>query len=232
MSDFFFFSFVLPPSLVDFAAVSVCMEAFLESFRFKQPPSPPPSPSAPSSTPVFSLVAAAVVVSRDAACCCSCDSTSSGSCRGAVMMSGKVIWAPPAEAGRRGGDGANGVALGEWFCTLPWNRGSLLLLLVAVLVLADGGLVAVWGGLVGACLVDTLTSLPHDMLAPLAVRCTCDPSAGCDTQLPIPTTSVPTTGQCLKIQTQKRFKRTLIYFNMDTQYAHFRGNPLYQATKR
>ena len=30
----------------------------------------------------------------------------------------------------------------------------------------------------------------------------------------------------------KRFKRTLIYFNTDTQYAHFRGNPLYQATKR
>ena len=30
----------------------------------------------------------------------------------------------------------------------------------------------------------------------------------------------------------KRFKPTLIYFNTDTQYAHFRGNPLYQATKR
>ena len=30
----------------------------------------------------------------------------------------------------------------------------------------------------------------------------------------------------------KRFKRTLIYFNTDTQYAHIRGNPLYQATKR
>ena len=29
----------------------------------------------------------------------------------------------------------------------------------------------------------------------------------------------------------KRFKRTLIYFNTDTQYAHFRENPLYQATK-
>ena len=29
-----------------------------------------------------------------------------------------------------------------------------------------------------------------------------------------------------------RFKRTLIYFNTDTQYANFRGNPLYQATKR
>ena len=31
----------------------------------------------------------------------------------------------------------------------------------------------------------------------------------------------------------KRFKRTsLIYLNTDRQYAHFRGNPLYQATKR
>ena len=34
-----------------------------------------------------------------------------------------------------------------------------------------------------------------------------------------------------KIQTQdpntKRFKRTLIYFNTDTQYVHFRENPLY-----
>ena len=30
----------------------------------------------------------------------------------------------------------------------------------------------------------------------------------------------------------KRFKRMLIYFNTDTQYAHFQGNPLYQATKR
>ena len=30
----------------------------------------------------------------------------------------------------------------------------------------------------------------------------------------------------------KRFKRTLIYFNTDIQYAHIRGNPLYQATKR
>ena len=27
----------------------------------------------------------------------------------------------------------------------------------------------------------------------------------------------------------KRFKRTLIYFNTDTQYAHFQGNPLCQA---
>ena len=30
----------------------------------------------------------------------------------------------------------------------------------------------------------------------------------------------------------KRLKRKLIYFNTDTQYAHFRGNPLYRATKR
>ena len=30
-------------------------------------------------------------------------------------------------------------------------------------------------------------------------------------------------------QNTKRFKRTLIYY--DTQYAHFQGNPLRQATK-
>ena len=29
-----------------------------------------------------------------------------------------------------------------------------------------------------------------------------------------------------------RFKRTLIYFDTDTQYANFWGNPLCQATKR
>ena len=29
----------------------------------------------------------------------------------------------------------------------------------------------------------------------------------------------------------KRFKQMLIYFNPDTQYANFWGNPLYQATK-
>ena len=28
----------------------------------------------------------------------------------------------------------------------------------------------------------------------------------------------------------RSFKRTLIYFNTDTQHANFRGNPLYQAT--
>ena len=33
-----------------------------------------------------------------------------------------------------------------------------------------------------------------------------------------------------EIQTQ-RFRRMLIYFNTDTQYAHFGGNPLYQATE-
>ena len=33
-----------------------------------------------------------------------------------------------------------------------------------------------------------------------------------------------------KIRTQKRFKRTLIYFNTDSQYANCRENPLYQAT--
>ena len=30
----------------------------------------------------------------------------------------------------------------------------------------------------------------------------------------------------------KRFKQMLIYFNTDTQYANFRGNLLYQATKQ
>ena len=30
----------------------------------------------------------------------------------------------------------------------------------------------------------------------------------------------------------KRCKQTLFYFNTNTQYAPFRGNPLYQATKR
>ena len=29
----------------------------------------------------------------------------------------------------------------------------------------------------------------------------------------------------------KLFNRTLSYFNTDTQYANFWGNPLYQATK-
>ena len=28
------------------------------------------------------------------------------------------------------------------------------------------------------------------------------------------------------------FKRTLIYYDKDIQYSHFRGNPLRQATKR
>ena len=35
-----------------------------------------------------------------------------------------------------------------------------------------------------------------------------------------------------KIQTHERFKRTFIYYDIDTQSAHFRGNPLRQATKR
>ena len=46
-------------------------------------------------------------------------------------------------------------------------------------------------------------------------------------------------GKCVQISNlyrgdpnTKRFKRTLIYFNTDTQYAHFRGNPFHQATKR
>ena len=30
----------------------------------------------------------------------------------------------------------------------------------------------------------------------------------------------------------KRFNRTLIYYDTDTQYTHFRGNPHRQATKR
>ena len=30
----------------------------------------------------------------------------------------------------------------------------------------------------------------------------------------------------------ERFKRTLIYYDTEIQYAHFRGNPLRQATKR
>ena len=35
----------------------------------------------------------------------------------------------------------------------------------------------------------------------------------------------------LRIQTHKRFKRTL-FIRTKTQSANFRGNPLYQATKR
>ena len=35
----------------------------------------------------------------------------------------------------------------------------------------------------------------------------------------------------IPILNTKRFKWTLIYFNTDTQYANFRVNPLYQATK-
>ena len=39
-------------------------------------------------------------------------------------------------------------------------------------------------------------------------------------------------GRSLLDPNTKRFKRTLIYFNTDTQYANVQGNPLYQATKR
>ena len=42
----------------------------------------------------------------------------------------------------------------------------------------------------------------------------------------------PNTRSTHKIQTYKRFKRTLIYNNTDTKSAHFRGSPLCQATKR
>ena len=35
-----------------------------------------------------------------------------------------------------------------------------------------------------------------------------------------------------KIQTHKRFKRTLIFYDIDTQSANFQSNPLRQATKR
>ena len=36
----------------------------------------------------------------------------------------------------------------------------------------------------------------------------------------------------IKIQTHKRFKRTLICYDTDIQSANFRGNPLRQTTKR
>ena len=35
-----------------------------------------------------------------------------------------------------------------------------------------------------------------------------------------------------KVQTHKRFKRTLIYLDTNTQSANFRGNPLCQAQKK
>ena len=34
------------------------------------------------------------------------------------------------------------------------------------------------------------------------------------------------------IQIYRRFKRTLIHYDIDTEYANVRGNPLHQATKR
>ena len=40
------------------------------------------------------------------------------------------------------------------------------------------------------------------------------------------------TGNVLKQDPNtERFKRTLIYYDTDTQYANFRGNPLRQTTK-
>ena len=41
-----------------------------------------------------------------------------------------------------------------------------------------------------------------------------------------------TRGAEMKIQTHKRLKRTLIYYDLDTQYAHIRGSPIHQTTKR
>ena len=50
---------------------------------------------------------------------------------------------------------------------------------------------------------------------------------------------IQTFGSCVVLEAYikfkldaKRFKRTLIYFDTDIHYAHFRGNPLCQATKR
>ena len=37
-------------------------------------------------------------------------------------------------------------------------------------------------------------------------------------------------GQDGKTETHNRFKTTLIYYDIDTQSANFRGNPLRQAT--
>ena len=36
----------------------------------------------------------------------------------------------------------------------------------------------------------------------------------------------------IRIQTHKRFKERLFYYDLDTQSADFRGNPFRQATKR
>ena len=46
------------------------------------------------------------------------------------------------------------------------------------------------------------------------------------------TTTTTTTTTNKQDPNTKRFKRTLLYFNTDTHYANFRGNPLYQATIR
>ena len=46
------------------------------------------------------------------------------------------------------------------------------------------------------------------------------------------TQKVKTDAIFIRIQTHKRFRKTLIYFDTDTQSANFRGNPLCQATKQ
>ena len=37
---------------------------------------------------------------------------------------------------------------------------------------------------------------------------------------------------CMRFKRKKRFKITLLYYRDKTQYANFRGNPLYQAKKK
>ena len=52
-------------------------------------------------------------------------------------------------------------------------------------------------------------------------------------QGPVPATSARGAPDCpLQDPNTKMFKRTLIYYYTDTQYANLRGNPLRQATKR
>ena len=43
---------------------------------------------------------------------------------------------------------------------------------------------------------------------------------------------VPAKGETTELQTHTRFKRTVIYYDTDTQSENVRGNPLCQATKR
>ena len=45
-------------------------------------------------------------------------------------------------------------------------------------------------------------------------------------------TGCETPSHLLRIQTHVRFKRTLIYYDTDTQSSNFWGNPLCQTTKR